>query len=71
LHLLQIFFTDARTFIFSFLRAKIAFLGTCLPAGRRSPEEFAWFLRPRAEKNSEGGEYKIRAGDFVRFPKSN
>jgi len=50
--------------------AKIAFLGTCLPAGRRSSEEFAWFLRQLAEKNSEDGECKIHAGDFARFPKS-
>jgi len=47
--------------------AKIAFLKTCLPAGRRSPEKFAWFAPRERGKNFEGGESEIRAGDFRRF----
>src|SRR3989338_4563326 len=47
--------------------AKIAFLKTCLPAGRRSPEKFAWFAPRERGKNFEGGEAEIRAGGFRRF----
>src|SRR3989344_426239 len=48
----------------------MAFLGTCLPAGRRSSQEFAWFLRQLAEKNSEDGAGQIPAGGFARVSKS-